>query len=187
MRRGLSFDLLPSGEQGKGKPESDVAGALKSQSVRLASADLENHAGPAMLRFAFVLTALAAATLPARAQSTDQFVGRWGFVSYWNEQDQARALRGARAECGQPYAINRGPNGGVMLHAADAIEPSEMLLRESSGKSFLVPVASPDPANRASRELTVVDANTFITRYNDPAAHSRYGYKVYARCGAGRR
>ena len=126
---------------------------------------------------------LAFALAPAAAQDVAQFTGRWGFLSYWNEGDQGRALRGARAECGQPYTIARGPNGGIMLHAPDAVQTSEMTIITAAGKRFMVPFGTNDPNNRAAREIISAEGNTFVTRYVDPAAHSRYGYKVYARCG----
>lgn len=140
------------------------------------------------MRLAAALFAtLCLAPFAARAQDASQFVGRWGFVSYWNEADQRRSFAQARGECGQPYAIARGPNGGVMLHGADAVEASELVLRESGGKRYFVPIAEPSPTNRNAREIVAQEANMFVTRYVDPNAHSRYGYKVYVRCGGTRR
>lgn len=142
-----------------------------------------------MRRLALALLAVFSAA-PALAQNAEQFVGRWGFVSYWNDADRAKSIAGARGSCGHPYVIARGPNGGVMMHAADAAAPSELRVASASGKTYLVPPGNPEPGNRANRELIVVDANTFITRYTNDEAHGRYGMMVYARCGgagAGRR
>jgi hypothetical protein len=139
-----------------------------------------------MRRLALVLAATLSAT-PALAETAEQFVGRWGFVSYWNDADRAKSITGARAACGQPYAIARGPSGGIMMHAADAAAPSELVPATVEGKHYLVPPGNPEAGNRANRELTVVDANTFITRYVNEEAHGRYGMMVYARCGGAAR
>ncbi|QCI65696.1 hypothetical protein [Phreatobacter stygius] len=137
-----------------------------------------------MRRAALVLVAVLTAA-PALAQGAEQFVGRWGFVSYWNDADRAKSIAGARGSCGHPYVIARGPNGGAMMHAADAAAPSELRLVSANGKTYLVPPGTVEPGNRANRELIVVDANTFITRYTHDEAHGRYGMMVYARCGGG--
>jgi hypothetical protein len=121
-------------------------------------------------------------------QVTSQaFIGRWGFVSYWNEQDQRRAVAQARAECGQPYVVTGGPNGGVMLHGADAVQANEMVLTTAEGRTFLVPQENPELRNRNSREVVVLEPNLFVTRFVDESSHSRYGLKVYARCGGAAR
>ncbi|MFX7620716.1 hypothetical protein ABTJ52_20090, partial [Acinetobacter baumannii] len=76
---------------------------------------------------------------PAFAQGAEQFVGRWGFVSYWNEADRPKSIAGARGSCGHPDVIARGPHGGAMMHAADAAAPSELQLVTANGKTYLVP------------------------------------------------
>lgn len=137
-----------------------------------------------MNRLAFALLGVLAAT-PAAAQTAEQFIGRWGFVSYWNEEDRAKSITGARGECGNPYVINRGPNGGPMMHGADAAAPTELEILRANGKVYLV---TPDDNNAitslTTRELVYFDENTFITRYVVEEAHQRYGQMVYARCGA---
>lgn len=130
--------------------------------------------------------ALFAVAAPAQALTNEQLVGRWGFVSYWKEEDQRRSLAIARGECGQPYAITRGPNGGVMLHGADAVTASEMTVSGAGAQARLTPVGG-DANARNVRELRVLDPNTFITKFINQADHLRYGYKIYVRCGAGRR
>ncbi|QCK85977.1 hypothetical protein E8L99_09505 [Phreatobacter aquaticus] len=137
-----------------------------------------------MSRLALAILGLLATT-PAFAQTAEQFIGRWGFVSYWNEEDRAKSITGARAECGHPYIIARGPKGGPMMHGADAAAPSELEILQANGKAYLV---TPDDNNAitslTTREIVFFDANTFITRYVVEQAHSRYGMMVYARCGA---
>ncbi|HEX3497537.1 MAG TPA: hypothetical protein VHT02_10285, partial [Methylocella sp.] len=44
----------------------------------------------------------------------EELIGRWGYGAYHNDSDLARTTSAARAQCGQPVVINRGPNGGVM-------------------------------------------------------------------------
>lgn len=112
----------------------------------------------------------------ARAQEASTLVGRWGFVSFFKEEDKGKAVGWARAACGQPYIINRGKQGGVMMHSPDATAPSELLL---SGNR-LVPASG--EAN-GSRSIEFIDANTFVTRYDDDFALKRYGAQIYARCG----
>jgi hypothetical protein len=140
-----------------------------------------------MRRTLLATLALLAVSAPALAQEARQFVGTWGFVSYWNASDREKSIVGARGACGQPYAIAAGPNGGVMLHAADASAPTEMRLHAHEGKTYLVPMAGPEGGTLANRELVFADGNTFITRYVNEQAHGRYGMMVYARCGGRRR
>ncbi len=112
----------------------------------------------------------------ARAESADTLVGRWGFVSFFKDEDQSKAVGWARAACGQPYTIAKGKQGGVMMHAPDATAPSELLLQ--GGR--LVPA---DGSGNGARAISFVDANTFVTRYDDGFARSRYGAQIYVRCG----
>src|SRR5579871_4680473 len=50
----------------------------------------------------------------------EELVGRWGYGAYHNESDLVRTTSAARAQCGQPVVINRGPGGGVMMYLADS-------------------------------------------------------------------
>ena len=62
----------------------------------------------------------------APAISSDQLVGKWGLASYHKDEDRARTIKEAAAQCKQPYIINKGPTGGVMMYQADQKELSEL-------------------------------------------------------------
>ena len=61
----------------------------------------------------------------------EEVVGRWGYGAYHNDADLARTTAAARAQCGQPVVITRGPNGGVMMYLADSAELQELQLKGS--------------------------------------------------------
>src|ERR1700683_47951 len=50
----------------------------------------------------------------------EEVVGRWGYGSYHRDEDLKRTEVAARAQCGQPVVIDRGPGGGVMMYLADS-------------------------------------------------------------------
>src|ERR1700751_1531518 len=55
------------------------------------------------------------AVLPA-AGSSDQWVDKWGFAAYHKDEDRARTIKEAAAQCNRPYVIAKGPTGGVMMN-----------------------------------------------------------------------
>jgi hypothetical protein len=118
----------------------------------------------------------------AAAVSPDQLVGKWGFAAYHKDEDRARTIKEAAAQCNRPYVIAKGPTGGVMMNLADQKELSELVLKGGpSGETYLGP---PGPAGSADdRIVTNVDANSFTTVWVDPDNASRYGTSVYVRCG----
>ena len=131
----------------------------------------------------------AAKTRPRRPQSSlaaissDQFVGKWGFAAYHKDEDRARTIKEASAQCNRPYVIDKGPTGGVMMNAADQKELSELfLVGGPTGQTYLGPqgAAAGGPDDRI---VTNVDANSFTTVWVDPDNSSRYGTSVYVRCG----
>ena len=123
----------------------------------------------------------APADLPSK-YSSEELVGRWGFTSYQNPADRARTERAARGQCRQPYVINRGPSGGVMMHLADQREQSEQRLKGSvDGKNYIGPPGEP-AGGPQDREIVSFDGRVLITRYVDPDAGKRYGNMVYVRC-----
>jgi hypothetical protein len=125
----------------------------------------------------------AAPVVMAPAIGPDVLVGRWGLASYQKEADRARTEKEARAQCNKPYVINRGPNGGVMMHLADQKEPQELVLKGGpNGKTFLGPAGA--PAGPDDREISAVEPNSFTANWVDPENSSRYGTMVYERCGA---
>ena len=64
----------------------------------------------------FPLSSLAARRRPAApaivapAISADQLVGKWGFAAYHEDEDRARTVNEAAAQCNTPYVINKGPS-----------------------------------------------------------------------------
>jgi len=118
----------------------------------------------------------------AASVSPDQLVGKWGFAAYHKDEDRARTIKEAKAQCNRPYVIDKGPTGGVMMNLADQKELSELVLKGGpSGETYLGP---PGPAGSADdRIVTNVDANSFTTVWVDPENSSRYGTSVYVRCG----
>jgi hypothetical protein len=116
------------------------------------------------------------------AVSADQLVGKWGLASYRKDEDRARTIKEALAQCNKPYVINKGPSGGVMMYLADQKEPSELVLKAGpSGQTYLGPPG--DAGTADDRIVTNVDANSFTTIWVDPDNASRYGTMVYERCG----
>lgn len=110
-------------------------------------------------------------------------VGAWGLASYHKEEDRERITAAARAQCSKPYVITRGPTGGVMIHLADAAQPSELRLKAGSdGKAYIGP-EGPAP-EMADREIVTFDGRLLILRWVDPEVATRYGTMVYVRCGA---
>jgi hypothetical protein len=119
----------------------------------------------------------------APAISSDQLVGKWGFAAYHKDEDRARTVKEASAQCNRPYVIDKGPTGGVMMNAADQKELSELfLVGGPTGQTYLGPqgAAAGGPDDRI---VTNVDANSFTTVWVDPDNSSRYGTSVYVRCG----
>jgi hypothetical protein len=121
------------------------------------------------------------ASIPARA-----IVGRYGFASYQRETDRARTEVAARAQCGQkkvePYVIDAGPNGGVIMLTADQPEREELRLKGGpGGKNYIGPEGP--AADVRDREIVSFDGKVLVLRWVDPEVASRYGIGVYVRCG----
>ena len=110
-------------------------------------------------------------------------VGRYGLAAYHNVEDRARTEAAARGQCRQPYVINAGPTGGVMMHLADQPQPEELRLKGApGGKTYIGPDG--EAGGMQDREVVSFDGRVLITRFVDPEVHGRYGYMVYVRCGA---
>jgi hypothetical protein len=111
----------------------------------------------------------------------DEIVGRWGLASYHKPDDRVRTEAAARGQCKQPYVINPGSSGGVIMHLADEATPQELRLKGSrSGKNYIGP-AGP-PGGPQDREIVSFDGRVLITRFIDKDADGRYGTMVYVRC-----
>ena len=121
-----------------------------------------------------------AAELPATIRA-EEIVGRWGLGAYHRAQDRARTEASARGACRQPYIINAGATGGVIMHLADEAQPQELRLKGGpGGKNYIGP---PGPGgSEKDREIVSFDGRILQTRFVDPDANTRYGTMVYVRC-----
>lgn len=120
---------------------------------------------------------------PAPGISNEDLVGRWGFASYHNEQDRGRTLAQARSQCGNPYVINRGANGGVMMHLPDQSAPQELRTKAGPGGGRFLGPEGPAGEN-LDREFVNFDGSTMSLKWVDPEVAGRYGIAIYVRCGA---
>jgi hypothetical protein len=112
----------------------------------------------------------------------DEIVGRWGLAAYHKPEDKARTEVAARAQCKQPYVINPGSSGGVIMHLPDEPTPQELRMKGSrTGKNYIGPRGP--VAGEKDREIVSFDGRVMITRFMDKDANTRYGSMVYVRCG----
>ena len=118
--------------------------------------------------------------IPSTIAATE-VVGRWGFAAYQRPDDRARTETAARGQCRNPYVINPGPTGGVIMHLADETQPQELKLKGGpGGKNYIGP---PGPGGgEKDREIMSFDGRVMIMRFIDPDAATRYGTSVYVRC-----
>ena len=95
----------------------------------------------------------------AASVSPDQLVGKWGFAAYHKDEDRARTIKEAAAQCNRPYVIDKGPTGGVMMNLADQKELSELVLKAGpTGQTYL------GPPGAAGRPTTASSAMSMRTR-----------------------
>lgn len=128
-------------------------------------------------------TAAPAPVTPASIPAQD-IVGRWGFAAYHKDEDRARTEAAARRQCTHPYNIGRGTRGGVIMHPADAAQPTELMLKGGpGGKNYIGPFDEPG-GSQADREIVSFDGRVLLLRWVDPEVHGRYGNMVYVRCTA---
>jgi len=120
----------------------------------------------------------AAAVLPSTIPA-EKLVGSWGLGAFHQEGARVRTEAAARRGCNNPYRITRGASGGVMMHLADAKQPSELQLKGGpDGKNYIGPDG---PVGDADREVSF-DGNVMVMRWLDPEVAKRYGTMVYVRC-----
>ncbi|ETR78514.1 hypothetical protein X566_13220 [Afipia sp. P52-10] len=120
------------------------------------------------------------AELPASIRA-EEIVGRWGLAAYHKPEDRARTEANARTQCRQPYVINAGANGGVIMHLADEAQPQELRLKGGPGGKNYIGPPGPGGAEK-DREILSFDGRVMTTRFVDPDANSRYGTMIYVRC-----
>jgi hypothetical protein len=112
----------------------------------------------------------------------DELVGRWGLASFHKPDDRVRTEAAAKGQCKQPYVINPGSSGGVIMHLADEATPQELRIKGSrSGKNYIGPPGP--PGGPRDREIVSFDGRVLVTKFMDQDADTRYGTMVYVRCG----
>jgi hypothetical protein len=113
----------------------------------------------------------------------EQLVGRWGLAAYQRDEDRTRTESEARQQCRQAYEIQRGPNGGVLMHLADQSEPQELQLKGlAGGKTFIGPEG--EAGGQQDREVISFDGKILVLRWVDTEIAARYGTAIYVKCEA---
>jgi hypothetical protein len=111
----------------------------------------------------------------------EEIVGRWGYGSFHRPEDLARTEAAARAQCGDPVVIDRGPTGGVMMYLADNAQLQELQLKGSqSGQNYIGPPGP--PGGMQDRQIVSFDGRSMVLKWMDPEVAGRYGIGVYVRC-----
>jgi hypothetical protein len=124
--------------------------------------------------------AAAAPEIPASIRA-EEIVGRWGYGAYHNETDRMRTEAAAKAQCGQPVVINRGPTGGVLMYLADSAQLQELRLKGGpGGKNYIGPPGA--AGGPQDREIISFDGRSMVLRWMNPEVSGRYGTGVYVRC-----
>ncbi len=125
-------------------------------------------------------TPAAAPEIPSSIRP-EEVVGRWGYGSFHRPEDLVRTEAAARAACGEPVVIDRGPSGGVMMYLADNAQLQELQLKGSqSGQNYIGPAG---PAGGTEdRQIVSFDGRTMVLKWMDPEVDGRYGTSVYVRC-----
>jgi hypothetical protein len=119
--------------------------------------------------------------VPTVVMSAADLPGRWGLASYRVETDRARTEGEAKNACSNPYNIEAGANGGVMMHLVDQSAASEVFVKtDSSGRVFIGP-AGP-PAVQQDRQVMSYENGVLVAEWLDPSARERYGTMVFVRC-----
>jgi hypothetical protein len=127
------------------------------------------------------MSSLTGPTAAPPAFPAEQLVGRWGLAAYQRDEDRTRTESEARQQCRQAYEIQRGPNGGVLMHLADETQPTELRLKGlSGGKTFIGPEG--EAGGQQDREVVSFDGKILVLRWIDADVAARYGTAVYVKC-----
>lgn len=147
---------------------------------------LANCTSGSMFSFSQSRSSTSAAAVPTPSSLPPAFpaqdlVGRWGLAAYHQEADRERTVEAAANQCGLPYIITPGPNGGVMMHLADEAKSSDLQVKGGpGGKTYIGPPGS--PGGMQDREVLSFNGRVLILHWVDPEVQSRYGNMVYVRC-----
>lgn len=127
----------------------------------------------------------AMAALPGAAAvnlAEADLIGDWGLASFRTEADRERTEAEARRACSNPYKVAAGASGGVMMYLADQSQPTEVVVkRTSGGQVFIGPPGPPGVAQ--DRVVLSFENNILISDWLDPSARERYGTMIFIRCG----
>lgn len=120
---------------------------------------------------------------PAVSVSAADLPGSWGLASYRVETDRPRTETEAKGACSNPYKIEAGANGGVMMHLADQATASEVFVKsDAEGRTFIGP---PGPAGVVQDRMIVsFEGGVMIAEWLDPSARERYGTMLFVRCAS---
>ena len=123
----------------------------------------------------------AAPEIPASIRSSE-VVGRWGYASFHRPEDRVRTEGQAKGLCGnQPFVIDQGPSGGVMMYPPDQTQKQEFWLKGGpGGKNYIGPHGAGGAAS--DREIVSFDGRVMVLRFVDPEVAGRFGTGVYVRC-----
>jgi hypothetical protein len=120
--------------------------------------------------------------LPPPSFQPEDIVGRWGLGAYHRPEDRARTEAAARAQCTQPYVINRSSVGVSML-GYDNPQVQDMFVKGSyEGKTYIGP--TPQPGGPGDREVVSFDGRVLVLKWVESEVAGRYGTMVLVRCGA---
>jgi len=123
---------------------------------------------------------LPAPEIPATIRSSE-IVGRWGYAAYHKPEDRPRTETAARGQCNNPFVIQAGSSGGVLMYLADQSQLQELRLKGGpGGRNFIGPPG--EAAGPQDREVVSFDGRVMILRFTDPEVANRYGTGVYVRC-----
>ncbi|MGI9354653.1 MAG: hypothetical protein ACR2PF_05785 [Rhizobiaceae bacterium] len=107
--------------------------------------------------------------------------GNYGLASYHREQDLDRTIKQAKIACRNPYKIDPGSNGGVVMHAPGQSGPAEFFLKkDDSGQSYLGP-KGPAGGPNDQRVVSYQD-RTLVAQWTSGRLRSVYGTMVYVPC-----
>ena len=126
-------------------------------------------------------TAPMAPAVPLVALSVADLEGNWGLASYRTDADKDRTQAEAKAACSNPYVINKGGAGGVMMYLADQAQPQEVIIKVAQNGQVYIGTPGKPGVTTDRLVLSFADG-VLITQWVDPSAAERYGTMILVRC-----